>query len=684
MLATTSMAQTQFWVDDFESASPSSGSRNPAFSVSCGGPPATAYFNRVGTANISTGTVYTGFQGSSFWAIEDIDKGPTCVNNSVTAHQNITWQGINIAGKLGLSFKGLFAVGTTTSFDGFGMVNSGGTSKYDYLIVQYRIDGGAWTDLLRFFPSINNAGNGTLAIETTGDSIAQGEGTSLTTVASEFSANIAGTGVTLELQIKTHSNSAAEEILLDNFRLFETVASPEINLQGNSNSIIDGDATPTTTDHTDFGSQSICSGTIVRTFTIQNTGASNLTVNTPTLSGTHAADFSVTANPSSPVSASGSTTFQVTFNPSASGTRSATVTITNGDSDEGTYDFAIQGTGTDPEVNVQGNSNSIADGDATPTSTDHTDFGSQSICSGTIVRTFTIQNTGTSDLTLANPSISGTHAADFSVTANPSTPVSAAGSTTFQVTFNPSASGTRSATVTFTNNDCDEATYDFAIQGTGTDGTPTILSTTGGSTCGTGTAQLSGTVDVGTIDWYDAPVGGNLVGTGLSITSPIISQNTTYYAEGVDGSCTSATRTAVQAEFLTTATAACVPSTVNTGDFGTGIIRFQFNTIDNVHNDFNNDGTQDFTCSQVTEVERGNTYAFTLTGYGGNSEYARIYVDYDNSGTFEVGESCLHSEYNASGCAHRQHHHTHDRIRGRNSAAHESDDELQCYHQRLC
>jgi hypothetical protein len=245
MLATTSMAQTQFWVDDFESASPSSGSRNPAFSVSCGGPPATAYFNRVGTANISTGTVYTGFQGSSFWAIEDIDKGPTCVNNSVTAHQNITWQGINIAGKLGLSFKGLFAVGTTTSFDGFGMVNSGGTSKYDYLIVQYRIDGGAWTDLLRFFPSINNAGNGTLAIETTGDSIAQGEGTSLTTVASEFSANIAGTGVTLELQIKTHSNSAAEEILLDNFRFFETVASPEINLQGNSNSIIDGDATPT-------------------------------------------------------------------------------------------------------------------------------------------------------------------------------------------------------------------------------------------------------------------------------------------------------------------------------------------------------------------------------------------------------------------------------------------------------
>jgi hypothetical protein len=84
---------------------------------------------------------------------------------------------------------------------------------------------------------------------------------------------------------------------------------------------------------------------------------------------------------------------------------------------------------------------------------------------------------------------------------------------------------------------------------------------------------------------------------------------------------------------------ACMPSTTSSGNFGTGIVRFQFNTIDNAHNDFNNDGTQDFTCSQVTEVVRGNTYAFTLTGYGGNSEYARIYVDYDNSGTFEVGEA---------------------------------------------
>ncbi|RXK61772.1 hypothetical protein ESA94_01810 [Lacibacter luteus] len=46
-------AQTQFWSDDFEdSGSPSSGTRTPSTTVLCGGPPATAYFNRVVTSSI--------------------------------------------------------------------------------------------------------------------------------------------------------------------------------------------------------------------------------------------------------------------------------------------------------------------------------------------------------------------------------------------------------------------------------------------------------------------------------------------------------------------------------------------------------------------------------------------------------------------------------------------------------
>ena len=236
-----SIAQTQFWSDDFEaSGSPSSGSRTPSTTVLCGGPPRTAYFANVGTADISTGTVFTGFSGSKFWAMEDIDKGPSCVNNSISAHQNITWSSINISGKTGLSFKGLFAVGNEIQFDGFGMANGG--SVYDYLIVEYRIDGGAWTNVVRFFPSINMAGNGTLALETTGDSIAQSEGAGLTTIATEFSASITGTGSLLDLRVKAHSNTLSEEILIDNFRLFETAAcsNPVISTQPSNSSICTG------------------------------------------------------------------------------------------------------------------------------------------------------------------------------------------------------------------------------------------------------------------------------------------------------------------------------------------------------------------------------------------------------------------------------------------------------------
>ena len=136
---------------------------------------------------------------------------------------------------------------------------------------------------------------------------------------------------------------------LDDFTLNGTVtptaAAPEINLQGNAVSIVSGDATPSLTDHTDFGSTPTTGGTIVRTFTIQNTGTAVLNVGAISFSGANASDFSVTSAPSATVAASASTTFQVTFDPSADGIRNATISIVNNDSDENPYTFAIQGNG---------------------------------------------------------------------------------------------------------------------------------------------------------------------------------------------------------------------------------------------------------------------------------------------------------------------------------------------------
>ena len=142
----------------------------------------------------------------------------------------------------------------------------------------------------------------------------------------------------------------------------EVIAGPEINVQGNGNSIASGDATPSLTDHTDFGTTAVIGGTVVRTFTIQNTGSANLqlTGTSPyvVITGANASDFSVTAIPTPTVSASGSTNFQITFDPSAIGLRTASVSIANDDADENPYTFAIQGTGTNSnESTIEDNTN---------------------------------------------------------------------------------------------------------------------------------------------------------------------------------------------------------------------------------------------------------------------------------------------------------------------------------------
>jgi hypothetical protein len=257
------------------------------------------------------------------------------------------------------------------------------------------------------------------------------------------------------------------------FALGGNATDPEINVSGNSTDILDGDITPSIADFTDFGLSSVSTGSISRTFTIENKSSATMALNVIgaiNISGVNATDFTVTTVPASSVAIGGSTTFIVIFNPSASGTRSATVTITSNDSNESPYTFNVQGTGTDPEINVQGlASNNIGDGDITPSAADGTIVGSIDIASGTILRTFTIQNTGNETLNITGVSISGLSAADYSVTSAPASTVAAAGNTTFVVTFNPTTVGLKNATIVIDSNDADEATYDFAIQGTATD-----------------------------------------------------------------------------------------------------------------------------------------------------------------------------------------------------------------------
>ena len=156
----------------------------------------------------------------------------------------------------------------------------------------------------------------------------------------------AGTGVTLTVTDNGNVLNNGDNVVSSSFNV---TGEPEMSVEGNNTEISDGDTTPDTADYTDFGNVDVDNGTQVYTFTIKNTGNIDLNLDgSPIIeiTGTNAGDFSVTGTaPTTPVAANGSTTFEITFNPSDAGERTATISISNNDNDENPYNFDIKGTG---------------------------------------------------------------------------------------------------------------------------------------------------------------------------------------------------------------------------------------------------------------------------------------------------------------------------------------------------
>ncbi|WP_329805902.1 choice-of-anchor D domain-containing protein [Flavobacterium facile] len=121
------------------------------------------------------------------------------------------------------------------------------------------------------------------------------------------------------------------------------ISAPEMDVRGNGNSIVDGDITPSIVDFTDFGSTSV-GGSIMRTYFVHNTGAANLNLGAITFSGANPGDFSITTAPAAIVAPGGNTSFVVTFNPLVIGTKTATISIVNDDSNENPYNYSLIGT----------------------------------------------------------------------------------------------------------------------------------------------------------------------------------------------------------------------------------------------------------------------------------------------------------------------------------------------------
>lgn len=83
-----------------------------------------------------------------------------------------------------------------------------------------------------------------------------------------------------------------------------------------------------------------------RTFVVRNTGTTSLSLSGVTTSGSQAGDFVVnTSGMATTLSASQSTTFTVTFTPSAHGLRTASVSIANNDANENPFVARLEGVG---------------------------------------------------------------------------------------------------------------------------------------------------------------------------------------------------------------------------------------------------------------------------------------------------------------------------------------------------
>ncbi len=126
---------------------------------------------------------------------------------------------------------------------------------------------------------------------------------------------------------------------------YEGGLSPEIGVELTSvNALADGAHT------IDYGI-TFPGALVARTFTVRNSGFSNLTGLGITFSGTGAADYAVGISPASPLTGpTGSTTFTVVFNPAAEGVKNALLHLASNDANENSFEIALTGRGLLPEA----------------------------------------------------------------------------------------------------------------------------------------------------------------------------------------------------------------------------------------------------------------------------------------------------------------------------------------------
>jgi len=204
-----------------------------------------------------------------------------------------------------------------------------------------------------------------------------------------------------------------------------------------------------------FGDQLIASGaTATQAVTITNDGTETLNITSVELTGADLADFNIESDTGEVALAPAATrTVTVEFDPTTAGAKTAALTVVSDDDDEPSVDVDLTGTGIDPDIGVA--PFNIA-------------FTPQVVGAGAgAPRAVTITNLGTSDLSIADVSLTGPNAFEFGIFSDSGEPtLSPAASRTVMVHFDPTSTGFITAALTILSDDPDQPSVDVVLSGT--------------------------------------------------------------------------------------------------------------------------------------------------------------------------------------------------------------------------
>ena len=211
-----------------------------------------------------------------------------------------------------------------------------------------------------------------------------------------------------------------------------------------------------------FGSQQVGAASNPQAVTIQNNGQSPVTIESIVTVGGHSGDFATDSGCLGSLAANSNCTLHVTFKPSATGQRNATLAITNNASGN---PLAVALTG-----------NGLA-GSLANLSSSALSFPSQAVDTVSSPQPIALTNTGQTALNITGISVTGTNASDFresdncNVQAIVGATLQAGASCVISVSFEPAGTGSRSAMLQITDS-APGSPQQATLNGTGTLGSP--------------------------------------------------------------------------------------------------------------------------------------------------------------------------------------------------------------------